>query len=329
MCWVDCLFCWVDLYLVDKISTLFQQFSRNFTVLDLTCDQELAKQIILKNEKCDFCYVMFCEQEKFRLQYDKVVALENKITANCLAALLNVPVGTSYVLEDFDVVIMPVGLAQSNYCDFDHLAKLGWYTIFLNNGEKRNILIDRIRDTKKIKIVDDSCEHILITNRGPEKNLYKIHSKIIVPYKTIVTFNQKLFYKKNVHGFIVEEVVWQKGINLATYIRLGGFWPSCEVLVEEIQRNFTLEHGDFVYHNIIVQGNRLAAIDGNSQYMSKALSDRLNALRGIIYCLYKYFNLKDCFCQNVHDVPVQVCLLKPDVIKKLVAAGFKVREKYI
>lgn len=84
------------------------------------------------------------------------------------------------------------------------------------------------------------------------------------PYHIQSDFEQKFLYKpQNWPKGAVQNSIWLPGINLVTFKMCLGAYPVKEMLQEkllEIKDDF---HSDWLINNMIVQGNKLVAIDGD------------------------------------------------------------------
>lgn len=77
------------------------------------------------------------------------------------------------------------------------------------------------------------------------------------PYKIESSFNEKFLIKRE------QKSEWIPGINLITFIMLGGIYPSNDVIVQELKRYKKLRHNDLVVGNFIIQGMMVRPIDFN------------------------------------------------------------------
>lgn len=70
------------------------------------------------------------------------------------------------------------------------------------------------------------------------------------------------FATKKLHKKQAQLIVdWQEGINLYTYIKLNGVYPTREEACKYLMAFKGIQHNDFLPCNIIVQGTRLLPID--------------------------------------------------------------------
>jgi hypothetical protein len=310
----------VDSDVVNTINGLFTKFSRDFTVLDLTENQDLAAQLLQRSDHNKFCYTIFCNREHFYLKYDNVIALNNTIDQRCLTQLLGkVP---DLYFDDFDIVIVPSQIiTKIGAADLVDMLTIGWHTVIISDEkEDSDILFEKLSRIPKIKIIAQNKKTIVI-NRGTEKIFKKKCGKSFNLFLVSTTWADKLLYKKKT------KITWKKGISLLSYTQYGGFWPSYDHLVQEMHRNFRLEHGDYMPWNMIIQGKTLIAIDGKEQCSRTNAASRLWCLKYCIYWLWLNLKLGDSLYKGTNDVVIVKRLLQPGVAKLLVEIGLLADDK--
>ena len=85
------------------------------------------------------------------------------------------------------------------------------------------------------------------TWQSPNERFYPINS----------TFKEKTLYKPRID----KTIPWKKGINLWTFKKLNGVYPTKNVIYNEIKRLAALPHEDFVPWNMVIQGKTIELID--------------------------------------------------------------------
>lgn len=101
--------------------------------------------------------------------------------------------------------------------------------------------------------------------------LFSMYNNIIVKpgwgspyfrYYTIVSnFKEKGLFKQDIAPDINEVKPWKQGINLWTFRKLNGTYPSFSVIAQEIKRLAQYNHPDFLPWNMIIKGQELELID--------------------------------------------------------------------
>lgn len=76
-------------------------------------------------------------------------------------------------------------------------------------------------------------------------------------YKFFSDFTQKKLYKR----FTDQWTEWHKGINLRTFKKLNGVWPTRDHIVDQIRTFEHSGHNDFVIMNLVIQGRKIILID--------------------------------------------------------------------
>lgn len=96
------------------------------------------------------------------------------------------------------------------------------------------------------------------------------------------TFTKKTLYKKMDHVTIP----WMPGINLLTFQKLEGIFPTHQTIRQLLEPFKDLHHTDLNIWNIIIQGSKLVPIDGNDERFD---FDPHVTVAGIINQFKEYF----------------------------------------
>jgi SAM-dependent methyltransferase len=115
---------------------------------------------------------------------------------------------------------------------------LGYYDSHLEDGKRPMFLLEGSRKTFKKSYMDTPLDDLDLLIKS------------------------NFFSKKAVKsGYSYD---WHKGINLKTWIAMGGTYPHRSTVVDSILKKKPLvNHGDLYTHNIIIQGHDVQFIDSN------------------------------------------------------------------
>lgn len=159
--------------------------------------------------------------------------------------------------EFFDVVLlhdMPQEFYQENM--MKNILALGTYTIVIvPNTQNLSISVES-------KHIVRGYQHTLYIFETPKKGLdiarwHQHHLDTIAQprYEVQADFGQKYMIKRG------QKSNWHQGINLMTFIMLGGRLPSSHMIIGQLKQMKRSRHNDLVIGNLIVQGLKIAAID--------------------------------------------------------------------
>lgn len=103
---------------------------------------------------------------------------------------------------------------------------------------------------------------LFTVNRTTLSRTYWGKFKLAWPGKYVIksTFEEKELIKKRT---LSESIIttWHPGINLLTFKKLRGIYPSKKCILELLQPLQYIQHNDLNIHNIVIQGKQLKPID--------------------------------------------------------------------
>lgn len=83
-------------------------------------------------------------------------------------------------------------------------------------------------------------------------------------YKIESNFTDKKFIK-NKPNYPLSITPWHAGINLLTFKKLKGIYPTKEMIQSLLYPLISIEHNDLHIFNLIIQGKSLVPIDGDEK----------------------------------------------------------------
>jgi len=177
---------------------------------------------------------------------DNYILLTGDITKNNVVSLAE--------CEHFDIAIIDSNIDYSFI--LQKKAHLADHMLFLTSGNLTP-LVHVGREAQKDIFLMSSPKTILLKNWWQSCSWHK-------NYIIVSNFEEKFFIKPKEYTKENEpkKYNWIPGINLYTFLNLGGAYPTKKYIREIILEIFNpLTHKDFGAANIIIQGTKLKAID--------------------------------------------------------------------
>lgn len=266
------------------INDLASKYERPFTMLDLRGEQGY---FCLKTASKYKCSAIMIEGRKnnclpeicgLNNQLDNLIVLEKFLTPLDLKMLGK--------CEHFDIVLAPniIHHFKDDWQEAtEYILTLGDY-IFIETppsdcytvSNKQNLadIEDYLRNHPSGKIIGQTPRYGNPAQTGPNQKFSNIYlfsmrknilqkpfwNASINRYYTIVSnFKNKLLLKPRYDN---ELIPWKSGINLWTFTKLNGVYPTKQMLKEEIKKQFSAySHADFTPWNMLIQGNKIEFIN--------------------------------------------------------------------
>lgn len=249
----------------ETIERILKCYKRPVTILDLCPRQETLRALqrcgqsvyVMLTADKDASLLDFCTKNHF----SKVILLNRKPLLQELERLGE--------CEHFDIVL--AHHCASNYEDneeraFEAILTLGDY-IFINTDNQTSHLSKELLTQHNGKLVSstDNTNIFMFTVR--KKNLkrkrWDYHSTSAPGEYTIdSTFSTKKLIKEKV-GFSQCISTWHPGINLLTFKKLNGIYPTKKTIREHLEPLKNIQHNDMKIFNLIIQGTTIQPIDCN------------------------------------------------------------------
>ena len=283
-------------YQYESCKQLLKQYQRPFTVLELFAGNGNLSFTIAKKYNA-VCVIL--EPKRHEQLFDRCVRhteLKNIVltTHNCSLADL-VRLGEC---EHFDVIFAP-DLTQHYGSKWQEAL-----SAILTFGD-HIILQTPPKNSKLRSVVEQYCAkkggHCIAPSPEPIKNhignlyLFTQNKKFLArrrwdyfkdqrPGEYIIksSFTEKILIKEKIRPQGTTISTWHPGINLLTFKKLDGIYPTSEMIREMIKPMADLQHNDLRIFNIIMQGKQLVPIDVNEK-------ERNNTARQLLPQLLKHF----------------------------------------
>ena len=264
----------IQKYRYNAIKPLLNKYKRPITILEIGANKHYLTFNIAK-EYDTKCIIAELNYPKFTLNlcdsynYDNVILLSKKLSLQSLERLGE--------CEHFDVVLVfniPDYLEGQWKKVINALLKLGDHIIIEsppNNCSYKQKIIEQylVRNNgtliarAKKNNVDQVGNIFLFT--VDRRHLIRTHWDSLKvarsgKYTIDVNFKEKKLIKhRNKDQIIITP--WHPGINLLTFKRLLGIYPSKECIFNLLKPLQYIQHNDLNIHNIIIQGKNLEPID--------------------------------------------------------------------
>jgi len=252
----------------------FDRWKRPFTVLDFGANLGYYSLRLVEEYDCtvvavESIYTDWLMEVLDENKQDRVVLLDKKFTLQDVQALAEV--------EHFDLVLSLSVIHHIEGGTFDEILHA-----FMSLGD---VLISEValecpacgqnivKDTyvpKNAKVLGkpkshlDGSERTLFVSQHKKKTLAK--SYIGTPLRdTALSIRSDYYHKEYVKGGALHQ--WRRGINLKTWMEMGGVLPSAERIVELCENEKPdfmkgdMIHGDLAVHNVVLQGDGVKFID--------------------------------------------------------------------
>lgn len=237
----------------DVVQSLLNNYTRPVTVLEITDRaRPLSACIAQKHSRSVFVVLSMPYGERVpENSADNLVILRPHVMPNSAFEIFA-------RCEHFDVVLINGRQICSRENNFDALLKLGDHC-FMQAPARITALDERNPES----IIENDSGYLYYFDRPKAGldiarwNLHHQGSSDYSRYGVESTFSEKYLVK---HG---KKTAWIPGINLLTFVMLGGACPDNKQVINELKRFKYAEHNDLVIGNFVVQGQRLKAIDFN------------------------------------------------------------------
>lgn len=266
------------------LTTLLGNYTRPITILEIGVDAVFYTRAIADHYDSTNIVLLLhklCsgEHRKIEQEYDNVVLLNpRRMTLEKLRTLGR--------CEHFDVVIMhgiPSGLKT------DHVLQQEWRTtidlvlalgdfVFIEIPANASLYKTYLEYKKghSVSVSKTVLYRFDMQKKGLDIarwNLAHMPSESQPRYPIMSNFHEKIYYKKDVP----QGTPWLKGINLLTFLMLGGISPCEELIARDIEAMRSTKHNDLIIGNMIIQGNKVIPIDLNDPRWNGNLEKCVNS----------------------------------------------------
>lgn len=288
----------VTAYRYESFKKLLKQYQRPFTMLELFAGNGNLSFTVAKKYNA-VCVMLESNNENDLLkrclnhsELENIVLITRACSIADLARLGE--------CEHFDIVFAPniahyyadwqgatkALLTFGDYVilqapPYDSTLKIAVENFFISHGGQKIAMPPEKLRSKTGDI------YLFIKNKDSLKRRRWDYSKPQKPgeYKIVSTFSEKTLIKRKEKPKGETISSWCPGINLWTFKKLNGAYPTHTMIRDMIQPMADLQHNDLHVFNLIIQGKHLEPIDGNEKdrnhSIQKLLPELLNHFRKI------------------------------------------------
>jgi hypothetical protein len=261
-----------DIAWYNSIQFLLDKYKRPFTFMQLWPDESNLSFMIAQhyNASC-----LMVESKKADYLLKKCLSSNLPNIMLCKTNFFLDELRSFGECEHIDVVIVPditQHFADNFLKALNAMLTFGDY-IIIEAPRASNSLYDRvIQEFKKkggILIDNDITENKLYVFKVQKKYLYRGRWNYTKTYKhgeyTVESnFIEKKFIK-NKPNYPLSITPWHAGINLLTFKKLKGIYPTKKIIQSLLHPLISIEHNDLHIFNLIIQGKNLVPIDGDER----------------------------------------------------------------
>lgn len=283
---ISCLFfCSAHAWL-DEACTFLEQYKRDVTVMVIgSINQQQHDALQNSFVVADSTLVLWDtkqEQERDFLSQNNVLLMQKMCTQEQIQRFAE--------CEHVDLIIIP----DVSIFPFDAVVALRIFTVaasYVFIGGDYDLVM-RLKDrcnnhSYTCHGYTDKC--IWLSLHATKKTLRRHYW--IVPTKKRLHDVYSSFTEKKIYSKTRKTTTqWKSGVNLLTFLMLGGVMPDLTTICEQIVQLSKTPHNDFSLWNIIISGNYLRAIDCNDLHWCL---DQPICVTYSLQCLEGYANVKN------------------------------------
>lgn len=270
-------FCPVFCTIQTTLENLLNKYQRPVTILEIGHKNLISLESIKNYKETTYVFIHQSNPNGQNQEIEKIVKKCEKEQLNNLIVLQKKLSDNDLLLlgecEHFDIAILPnfIELDQINWQEtLKRACKLGEFTI-IDIDTQNSQLLENFLEANQIFVVEkkQDLQKTICLLKTPKKTIAR--RSMVWPPPNRPNFKEdkqhlveSSFTKKKLIKIGYQKKIesnWEPGINLVTFKKLNGIYPSYHVISNSLKKLEEQLFPEWGVHNMVIQGNKIKMID--------------------------------------------------------------------